>query len=1014
MRTPDRATPWAAFRNINDATGTVDFQASGSVTGSVAAQTLNYSTYGSSVTVDLTAGTATGIGTTWSGVSTINANAVQSNIIGGTGETYTLANGTLDAGSNGTVSWTAFRNINDAAGAVNFQASGSVSGNVTADTLNFTTYGSGVTLDVTAQTVTGVGGTANANTVNANAGQTNTVGGTAAPYLLTDAIPDAGSSSGYTWTNFQNISDATGTVNFQVSGSVTGNVTAQTLNYSTYGQALSFDITAGSITNDGVGGTLSGFSTVNANPAQNNTVGGSGETYLLTDATPNAGSGNGYTWSAFRNINDATGAVNFQASGSVSGNVTADTLNFTTSGSGVTLDVTAQTVTGVGGTAIANTVNANSGQSNTVSGTAATYLLTDATPDAGSSSGYTWANFQNINDAAGTVNFQASGSVSGSIIAQTLNYAGYATAVTFDVSNGLGNTTGIGATWSAVSTVTGNANAGSTIIGGAATYTVNGADSGSSGSVSWSAFPNLADAGGGIFNMTTGTLSGSIDGGTGSALQGAAITDVILTGSAANGYSGSTAAVAAGFSNIRTLTGSGAGTLTGENATSTWSLGASKTYDDSAGNGTLTFSGFGTAQGGGQADTFNVTAPTALSLKGGGGNDVFDVAAVTLTGSIDGETGTNKLQGAGITDATLAGSATDGYSGTTANVTGGFSNIRTLTGSGAGTLTGENAISTWSLGASKTYDDGAGNGALTFSGFGTAQGGSQADAFNVTAVTMLNLKGGGGNDVFDVAANLTGSIDGETGTNTLQGASISDVALSSSAVDGYAGTTAVVSGGFSNIRTLTGSGAGTLTGENVISTWSLGASKTYDDGAGNGTLTFSGFGTARGGTQADSFNVTATTTLNLKGGGGNDVFDVAAVTLTGSIDGETGTNTLQGAGITDATLSGSAADGYSGTTANVTGGFSNIRTLTGSGAGTLTGENAISTWSLGASKTYDDGAGNGALTFSGFGTARGGTQADSFNVTATTTLNLKGGGGNDVFDVAAVTLTGSIDGETGT
>src|SRR6266850_209242 len=369
MRTPDRATPWAAFRNINDATGTVDFQASGSVTGSVTAQTLNYSTYGSSVTVDLTAGTATGIGTTWSGVSTINANAVQSNIIGGTGETYTLANGTLDAGSNGTVSWTAFRNINDAAG----------------------------------------------------------------------------------------------TVNFQVSGSVTGNVTAQTLNYSTYGQALSFDITAGSITNDGVGGTLSGFSTVNANPAQNNTVGGSGETYLLTDATPNAGSGNGYTWSAFRNINDATGAVNFQASGSVSGNVTADTLNFTTSGSGVTLDVTAQTVTGVGGTAIANTVSANAGQSNTVGGTTATYLLTDATPDAGSSSGYTWTNFQNINDATGTVDFQASGSVTGSVTAQTLNYSTYGSSVTVDLT--AGTATGIGTTWSGVSTINANA-VQSNIIGG--------------------------------------------------------------------------------------------------------------------------------------------------------------------------------------------------------------------------------------------------------------------------------------------------------------------------------------------------------------------------------------------------------------------------------------------------------------------------------------------------------------------------------------------------------------------
>src|SRR6266850_790964 len=343
MRTPDRATPWAAFRNINDATGTVDFQASGSVTGSVTAQTLNYSTYGSSVTVDLTAGTATGIGTTWSGVSTINANAVQSNIIGGTGETYTLANGTLDAGSNGTVSWTAFRNINDAAGAVNFQASGSVSGNVTADTLNFTTYGSGVTLDVTAQTVTGVGGTANANTVNANAGQTNTVGGTAAPYLLTDAIPDAGSSSGYTWTNFQNISDATGTVDFQASGSVTGSVAAQTLNYSTYGSSVTVDLTASTAT--GIGTTWSGVSTINANGAQSNTIGGSGETYTLTNAAPDAGTNGTVNWTNFRNVNDATGTVDFQASGSVTGSVTAQTLNYSTYGSSVTVDLTAGTAT---------------------------------------------------------------------------------------------------------------------------------------------------------------------------------------------------------------------------------------------------------------------------------------------------------------------------------------------------------------------------------------------------------------------------------------------------------------------------------------------------------------------------------------------------------------------------------------------------------------------------------------------------------------------------------------------
>ena len=39
-----------------------------------------------------------------------------------------------------------------------------------------------------------------------------------------------GSSNGVTWTAFKNISDTTGTVNFNTGGSVTGNVTAATLN----------------------------------------------------------------------------------------------------------------------------------------------------------------------------------------------------------------------------------------------------------------------------------------------------------------------------------------------------------------------------------------------------------------------------------------------------------------------------------------------------------------------------------------------------------------------------------------------------------------------------------------------------------------------------------------------------------------------------------------------------------------------------------------------------------------
>src|SRR5207247_410976 len=145
-------------------------------------------------------------------------------------------------GSSNGITWTAFKNISDATGTVNFQASGSVSGNVTADTLNYSTYTSDLTLDVTAGTITGVGGNVVANTIKANAGQNNTVGGTGATYPPRPASADKGTSSGYTWTAFQNVNDATGTVVFGNASSVSGNVTAATLNETGYGSNLAVTI----------------------------------------------------------------------------------------------------------------------------------------------------------------------------------------------------------------------------------------------------------------------------------------------------------------------------------------------------------------------------------------------------------------------------------------------------------------------------------------------------------------------------------------------------------------------------------------------------------------------------------------------------------------------------------------------------------------------------------------------------------------------------------------------------
>ncbi len=136
----------------------------------------------------------------------------------------------------------------------------------------------------------------------------------------------------------------------------------------------------------------------------------------------------------------------------------------------------------------------------------------------------------------------------------------------------------------------------------------------------------IGNGGNNTFNINaalTGTVAGlaGVDTLGGTALSNA----TLFTPSNANGFSGAITGVSGGFSGINTLNGSG--TLTGANATATWTGTGlnSGTYLES-GN-TLTFSGFSTWAGGTGADTF--TGPITLggALSDGGG-------ATTLNGAI--------------------------------------------------------------------------------------------------------------------------------------------------------------------------------------------------------------------------------------------------------------------------------------------------------------------------------------------------------------------------------------------
>jgi hypothetical protein len=232
-----------------------------------------------------------------------------------------------------------------------------------------------------------------------------------------------------------------------------------------------------------------GFNTVTGTGTTLNGVAGS----FNDNSKTSAATGINYAGLALNTVNGTGGTVNavagtFNITSKVSG---ASGINY--SGLGVS------TVSGTGGSA-------------TITGSGLTYTLANGTPNAGTAGGITWSAFPSISDATGTLNMQASGSVTGNVTAQTINYSGYGSPVTVSLSGAAGSSTGIGGTRSGVTSIIGSGNA-DTIRDGAATYNLTGQDAGNGAGLAWTSFENIVDVAGGTFNLSvasnnvTGTLT---------------------------------------------------------------------------------------------------------------------------------------------------------------------------------------------------------------------------------------------------------------------------------------------------------------------------------------------------------------------------------------------------------------------------------------------------------------------------------------------------------------------------
>src|SRR5205814_2267484 len=150
---------------------------------------------------------------------------------------------------------------------------------------------------------------------------------------------------------------------------------------------------------------------------------------------------------------------------------------------------------------------------------------------------------------------------------------------------------------------------------------------------------------------------------------------------------------------------------------------------------------------------------------------------------------------------------------------------------------------------------------------------------------------------------------------------------------------------------------------------------------------FSGFEDLSGGRGADIFLISGAQAARLSGGAGNDSFVMAdGASLDGSVDGGSGTDTLDWSAYTAArsvTLSGpGVTDGFAGGEASLGGGFTDMDKLVGSGStgDHLTGLNAAATWDVAAPARYT--ASGRSLGFAAIENLTGGSGDDLFRVTS--------------------------------
>jgi len=929
----------AAALNTLDGKTTVTVNASdvGTLTGSAAAidTAINATTIdtGAAVLVNVNSGSATvaqanSIDAQTSGV--VTATISQGDLL--TLATLTGDNTLVFSGANqGTIdrvlSFSAFESVNLDAGndIARFTSgdslSGSLAGGSGTDSLDYSSYGSAVTVNLDSGTATGTGAISGFETV---------LGSSAADTITASTSSDV---------NLQG-ADGNDTFNFTVAGlsstdSVDGGSGTDTLVFSDAGTITdgqftnvslveSVTLTGETTLTAGTGASQAGIATITTG-ISNTTVNTSLTDYDLSIDTASLADGASLTLtgSASSNdftVNNLTGNV---LAGGTSGSLTINMDDATDNAIGITTGKGNATFSGSGaGDEI--TVNADAMADNTtlaINGSAR-YVVSNlgANLDAAGSSGTLSISYSDVTDNAATLvtgsgNLVVDGGDKGDTVtvtglsANNQSFNAQASSSNFDISADGNN-----------QTITGSNTGNDTIAGGGASETLSYAG-GSNVDVTITDYSKQA---GGSTGQGTDTFSGI------ESLVGASGNDTLR-------------GTASATDEVATITGANSGSLRDSDSTGSFNFSSFEQLDLQDGNdildiigssGGVSLSSSVDLGSGNNTLSLSDSAGSIASLSSGSGDDSLSISAGSITGALDAGDGSNTL--------TISGSSSSigSYSGGTGNdsltLSAGDVSGDVSFGTGTNTLLISSSSST--VGGQVSFGDGTAD-TLSYAGYGSA-----------VSVNLSDITSNAGSTE---AAGATAIIGTTAGFETLVGGSTSSDTLTDSTGDSTVLVTGANSGtidglafsSFENLSLSSGNDTVTVSGNNS------GVSLTSSLDLGDGTNSL---------TMEDS----AGSISSVTSGTGHDTVSISAGSVTGAVIAGDGTNSLTINGTSSSI--GSYTSGIDDDSVTLSGGDVIGNVSTGSGDDTELISSTVST--IGGNLDMGDGNGD-TLSYAGLSNA---------------------------------------------